>query len=92
MAQFALRWILGFDKVSTVIPGAKTRAGAGERVCCRLGPADGGDARAIAGRTGSDRAARDQRGQLLRMELAQGFRIGPAWTRTRDRRIMSPLL
>jgi aryl-alcohol dehydrogenase-like predicted oxidoreductase len=24
MAQFALRWILGFDAVSTVIPGAKT--------------------------------------------------------------------
>jgi aryl-alcohol dehydrogenase-like predicted oxidoreductase len=24
MAQLALRWILGFDAVSTVIPGAKT--------------------------------------------------------------------
>jgi aryl-alcohol dehydrogenase-like predicted oxidoreductase len=23
MAQFALRWILGYDAVSTVIPGAK---------------------------------------------------------------------
>ena len=26
MAQLALRWILGFDAVSTVIPGAKTAA------------------------------------------------------------------
>jgi aryl-alcohol dehydrogenase-like predicted oxidoreductase len=29
LAQFALRWILGFDAVSTVIPGAKTREQAG---------------------------------------------------------------
>ena len=40
LAQLALRWILTFDGVSTVIPGAKTPgAGAGERGCGRSAPA-----------------------------------------------------
>jgi len=33
MAQFALRWILMFDAVSTTIPGAKSPAQVEENVC-----------------------------------------------------------
>ncbi len=49
MAQFALRWCLDFDAVTTVIPGAGARPGPPER--CRLGPsaARSGTAPAAAG-------------------------------------------
>ena len=38
MAQFALRWILMFDAVTVVIPGAKNAAQA-QRQCARRQPA-----------------------------------------------------
>jgi aryl-alcohol dehydrogenase-like predicted oxidoreductase len=42
MAQFALQWILSFDAVSTVIPGAKTVAQARDNAAAGdLGPLDG---------------------------------------------------